>query len=519
MTSQTDSNRESLITLLLTGAWILLGVGLLVAWTVYPEVTWLWIALGVAFFGMLGGVIYRTRRAINSRTAAFGLNSVIFAVLVVSIVGVLNFFAIRYPLKRDVTRAKLHTLSEQTVKVVKGLQKEVKAVYFSKAPQREQVRPLLDNLKGLSTKLAVEYVDPDRETARAKQASIKKYGTLQLVVGQKDNNIEDPTEEKITNALIKLLKEKAQTLCAVTGHGEKSFGDGGSEGYEVVKKALGDQAYEVKDLSLAQETRVPDHCDAIAILGPTKSFFEPEIKALSDYLMNGGKVLAAVDVNIKGAEYAPELLKLLERWQVRAARALIVDPLSRMLGVDAAVPILATFSKENPITKDFQTNCYFPFARPLEIVPSAPSTLTVQWLGQTTPKSWAEGDLLELARGQVSMNPGADKPGPHNVAIAVSGKPRDSKAAKDTRMVVFGTSFFATNNHQRFGGNLDFFMNSVAWLLEDENLIAIRAKEEGPGKVELSDKQANFIFLLSVILVPLAVAIAGVAIWVLRRRL
>jgi hypothetical protein len=55
--------------------------------------------------------------------------------------------------------------------------------------------------------------------------------------------------------------------------------------------------------------------------------------------------------------------------------------------------------------------------------------------------------------------------------------------------------------------------------MEDESLIAIRAKEEGPGKVELSQKSGTFIFLLTVILIPLAVAVSGLVIWIVRRRL
>ena len=55
--------------------------------------------------------------------------------------------------------------------------------------------------------------------------------------------------------------------------------------------------------------------------------------------------------------------------------------------------------------------------------------------------------------------------------------------------------------------------------MEDESLISIRAKEEGPGKVELSQKSGAFIFLLTVIVVPLLIAVAGLVIWIFRRRL
>ena len=109
--------------------------------------------------------------------------------------------------------------------------------------------------------------------------------------------------------------------------------------------------------------------------------------------------------------------------------------------------------------------------------------------------------------------------GPLNAAIAIEGKVKDSKAARNTRMVVFGSSNFATNNFARYAGNLDFMMNAVSWVMEDESLISIRAKEEGPGKIELSQKSGTFIFLLTVIVIPLLIAAAGLGIWIVRRRL
>jgi ABC-type uncharacterized transport system involved in gliding motility auxiliary subunit len=109
--------------------------------------------------------------------------------------------------------------------------------------------------------------------------------------------------------------------------------------------------------------------------------------------------------------------------------------------------------------------------------------------------------------------------GPLDAAIAVEGKQKDSKAPRNTRLVVFGTSNFANNNFSRYGANSDFFLNATAWVMEDESTISIRAKDEGASRVELSQKQGMFIFLLTVIVIPVSIAVAGIVVWVLRRRL
>lgn len=513
-----NSNKSSMAPLL-WAATGLLFVGLLVARAVYPELVWLTLGLVVPLLGVLGVLIVQNQKALKSRTAAYTLNSIVTVFLVIGIVGVLNFLASKYPLKADLTKGKVHTLSDQTTKLVKGLQKPVKAVYFSKVNQREQVRALMDNYRNLNTKFEVEYTDPDREPARAKEAGIKKYGTLLLSSGGKESRVDDVTEEKLTNALIKILKEKSATLCSLTGHGEKDFTSQETEGYSIVKKSLTDQSYDVKEVNLVQEGKLPESCDAIAILGPNKALFEAETKLIRAYLENGGRAIIATDISLKGPETSPELLAILQDWQVKATPSLVVDPLSRMLGVDASVSILASFSKDHPITKDFQGNCAFPFTRALEIIPGAPASLHSQWLAQTTPKSWAVTDMKQLAKGEVRFDPATDKAGPLTAAIAVEGKKADSKATKNTRIVVFGSSYFATNNFSRYAGNLDFFLNAVSWVMEDESLISIRAKDEAPGKVELSQKSGTVIFLLTVILIPLAIAVSGLVIWIYRRRL
>lgn len=515
MKSNIQNNRGLILSVLAC----LLLLALLLARTIFPELIWVSVFFGVLLVADLAALIKENRRALTSRQAAYGLNSVVTILLVLGILGVLNFLAVRYPFKTDLTKNKVNTLSDQTVKLVKGLQRPVKAAIFVKMPQKEQYRPLLDNYRALNPKFEVEFVDPDREPTRAKQAGVKKYGTLLLTVGTRDTKIEEPTEEKLTNALIKLTKDKSPQFCAITGHGEKSFSSSDAEGYESVRKALGNQAYEMKDIALAQEGKVPDTCDAIAIMGPTKAFFPQEVKALRDYLDNGGRALIALDVNLQGGEYSPEIVAILETWGIKPEVAVVIDPLSKMLGVDASVPIVATFSKENPITKDFQANCYFPFARPVPAIAKAPEGITVQWMGQTTPKSWSEGNLKQLSSGEARFDNDSDRPGPVVVATSAQGKQKDSKASKNTRLVVFGSSHFATNNYARFGGNMDLFLNSASWLMEDESLISIRAKEEGPGKVELSQKSGLFIFWLTVVIIPLLVSIAGVVIWVLRKRL
>lgn len=125
--------------------WISAGVlmmALLFARVIYPEMLWLSVVLVLPILGVLGTLVVQNQKALKSRTAAYGLNSVVTVVLVLGIVGVLNFITSRYPLKWDLTKNKIHTLSDQSSKLIKTLPKPVKATFYAKLSQKDQIRPL-----------------------------------------------------------------------------------------------------------------------------------------------------------------------------------------------------------------------------------------------------------------------------------------------------------------------------------------------------------------------------------------
>lgn len=500
--------------------WIGFGVlslGTLFTTILLEDKSWITATVAALWLIDLGLLIRENRKALTSRTAAYTFNTLTVAILVVSILGVLNFLGQRYPGKLDLTKNKLNTVSDQTTKLVKGLAKDLNVSFYSKVGVREKFRPLFDNYKAMNPKFKVEYIDPDKEPTRAKAAGVNKYDTAVLQYGELNQKVEDPNEEKLTNALSKLLKDKKPTVCYVTGHGEKPF-TGQQDGFDAAKKGLEDQSYAVKEINLAQEAKVPADCDTLVMIGTNKALFANEAKSLDEYLSNGGRAAIALDMDLKGADLPKEISATLSKWYVKSPKYLIVDPFSRMLGVDASVPILATFSKEVSITKDFQTNCFFPFARPLEIITGAPDTLKVKWLGQTTPKSVAIKDLSGIASGQVKVKD-QDLKGPLNAIVSVDGKLKDSKASRNTRLVIFGSAHFATNNYSRYGGNMDLFLNSVSWLVEDENSISIRAKEDDAGQVNLTAATGLVIFWITVVILPLIIATMGIVIWIRRKKL
>jgi hypothetical protein len=68
-------------------------------------------------------------------------------------------------------------------------------------------------------------------------------------------------------------------------------------------------------------------------------------------------------------------------------------------------------------------------------------------------------------------------------------------------------------------GNSDFFLNTIAFLTEDENLIRIRPRRVVGDSVYITERQGRLVFLVCLIVLPLAPVVAGTVVLARRRRL
>jgi ABC-type uncharacterized transport system involved in gliding motility auxiliary subunit len=124
-----------------------------------------------------------------------------------------------------------------------------------------------------------------------------------------------------------------------------------------------------------------------------------------------------------------------------------------------------------------------------------------------------------------------DKPGPVVIGAAVAVTVPDAKPASndpaaaaddetrkpETRVALIGDSDFAANYALGIQGNRDLFLNTVNWLAQQENLIAIRPRESSDRRVTLTARQQTGIFWLSLLGIPAMALAAGIYTWTRRR--
>ncbi len=476
----------------------------------------------------LGGLIWLNQRAlkeaVRTRSVRYGANAAMTMSLVLAIMVVFSYLNFNHFIRKDLTKNRAHSLSDQTIKILKDLNQDVKLLAFVKTGDRDAMRSTIDNYLYQSKKVSIEWIDPDREPVRTKANNVKKYGTIIVQAGKRDTRIEEVTEDKLTNAFLKVLKDTAVTICFLTGHGERDLTATAGEGYSAVMQDLASQNYEAKSVSLLEDPKVPAFCSALMVLGPKKAFFPKEISSLRDYLDTGGRAFFALDPNVKGdSPTSPEIAELLGDWYVSVPNNIVIDPASKVANVSPTVPLIGIYSKESPITRDFtgQNTSLFALTSTVDVKAGAPSTLTTVWLAKSTAYAFAKSNFAkELASGKIIKDPNKDVQGPNTVMAAVSGTRMGVKKPEKTpRLIVVGTSEFGSNKLIRYGGNSDLFLNAVSWLVGDESLISIRPKDESNDKATLSEIELRYSKLLTMLLLPGSSMFMGILVWRRRKRL
>ena len=71
---------------------------------------------------------------IKARQTKYTAYVAVYILVIIAVLGVANWLANRYDKSYDATANKQFSLSDQTIKVVKGLKQDVKITYFGRRP-------------------------------------------------------------------------------------------------------------------------------------------------------------------------------------------------------------------------------------------------------------------------------------------------------------------------------------------------------------------------------------------------
>jgi gliding motility-associatede transport system auxiliary component len=482
-------------------------------------------------------------RFAGQRSAREGANAVVLVAAVLGILVAINYLANRHAKRWDFTAARQYTLSDQTLKTLADLDQDVEIVLLdnpssSRALAARDLLALYDDAGG---RVRTTVVDPDADPEKALSyqdpgAPALTLGTVLVVAANRKERATAATEPEITNAILRVLRSGKKKIYFTSGHQEKSIdASDASSGLSVMKGKLEASTYEADTLVIARSAeggkmKIPDDAGALVVAGPKTDFLPTEIAAIDEYLSAGGKAIFLIDPKTQGQ--TDSLCAFLRKKGAVVDDDVVVDPLS----APPLYPIVRSYG-QHPIVESFSNGIsVFPLVRSVARAEDAPEEVEVTPLFSSEAESWGETRLDELLARQ---GPAPDqKKGPLTLAVALSMKAKtDAKApeakttqgeggdtespapsARETRMVVVGDSDFIANELASAPVlNADLFLNMINWASQDESLISIRPREPQDRRIFLSSQQTTNILLLSLLIIPGAILVAGFSVWWGRR--
>jgi len=476
------------------------------------------VLLAIAFFSSLDDLRERMQSGEARRVGKYGTSAVLSTVLGIAILGMLGYLGTQNSVRFDWTEGGVHSLADQTQKVLAALERDVEVTAFYSPMDRPVVRPLLDKYAYESERFQVSWADPTSRPDLVEQLGITREqlasGLLHVTLGDESTVLTELDEERLTNALVKLARSAEKRVYFLTGHNERPATGEEAEaegGFGRAAAALRNENYLVDSLVLATVGDVPADADVVVIAGPTRPLLPQERGALQRYVDGGGALFVMVDPMAK-----TDLYEDLGRWGIRLGDDYVIDQVQGLFG-RAATPVANQYA-DHPITRDLREVTIFHLVRSVETTEEAKDRFLA--IVYTSENSWAETNLE--AEPEFDAD---DRKGP--VPIARAGHPFVSNVdgeqpAPDPetapRLVVFGDSDFATNELLDAYRNRDLFLNSVNWLLGDVEKIAIRPNASRASRFQLTADQFSIIRYLSLFVLPEALAMLGAVSWWMRRR-
>ncbi len=517
------------------------------------------VLLGLAWVGL---VLYgMARYSLREGKSLYGLNTVITSILFLCICIVIYAFAAHGNRSWDLTEEGRRTLSDQTVQILENLTKEVNVIACFVQTEDEFVRTgkdktarFLEQCAQHSGLLKVEFLDPqvDRMRLEGLNVIVSPQGTVVLKCGLRQQTISlsgaSPRleEREFTNALINIVRDTQPKVCFLSGHGERNIDDGNEKsGASMLKKVLEMEGYAAERIAIRLSApEIPSDCDVLVInglglQGPQSDLHPNEIRAIEEYMDRGGRLLILLDPwrKLTTAENQTEQLLpwLKNKYGVVVEDGILVSPTSQskiVVDLTANTDLFpdgpdsgfrGCFNATHRITANSAEQGLMQIARTVDLADTMPEGVTGERLLRSTPDFYNESDInLLLSGGRISKSSG-ERNGPLPLAVAVAAKTDfqvgDSGKTRDARLVVFGDSDFASNSQlTTIWGNLNLVLNSMAWLTENDELIAVRPTTKDESPVILSDSDRRTIVYVAVLGTVQAIALAGLVTYFLRRK-
>lgn len=492
---------------------VILYFVLIALWISIPEVLALNVSLTIFNLVLTMVLIYLNREALSkyyqSNQFQKLTEALVYLFLLFCLIGVVNYWAFKHPQQLDLTAYKMNSLTDQTKTLLKNIKGELKFKLFARKQESLLWMPIIEFYRAEKNNISILKVDIDVRPDLVADYQITDAATLVIEYNGKRQYVTERDELNITNGLIKITRPSDPVAYFAQGSGAADINNPDTEGLKFIFEAVKNSAVDVRPINLLSVQEVPFDAKALIIWGPKSPLQPTELAVIQRFLDRKGNLLVALDPDLNHDNQA-ELRKILTRYKLNILNDLVIDRKSFVNGSNGSIPLIETYNTEHAITKKFKGQAFFPLVSSMEenMAATVEGTVTVLSTSSPFPESWGETDIKEFAAEKVVFTPGKDHPGPRNLAMSFE--------SKYNKIVAFGNSGFVLNAYSKFGTNYALFLNSLAWLVDEDRLISFNLPIVQSEPIFISTPQMGIVFYFSVLFSPLI--LFGVSIYMYRRK-
>jgi hypothetical protein len=482
---------------------------------------------------------------------------------------VVNVLSARHFKRWDWTSDRRWSVSAATAETLAALKApvDVWAIAGPSDPEEPSLRQLLTAYRAESQQVVVHWVDPDRDAAelmdlqrrfdlgagRTEDGRVATDAIVIVASGDRhwfltasdmfeasdDDKRARPREERaLTQAIRSVLGGEPPKLCFTTGHGELTLEPGKDEREWL--GALRDLLQKSNYALASIDTRGEDAhepfatCQVVILAGPRTAMAPEEANRLRSWVLEGGSLFAAVgpiEADTKTGFGSAGLEAVLDPFGIALDDDLVADdaPATAIAGTQgegffaAASPHPATAGLVASGGRDPATppRVAVFFTRSMHAVGSANDAHPAALLTTGAP-AYAKTDLHGAdSWGDAPPHAAGDRAGPFVVAMAAERPRTGSHAEHGPRLVVMGSRFALAEDNWRqpraMHGTAFLVDNALAWLAARPGVVDIPDRAEVPAGMRVSEQGRIEVRNYVLVLMPLAAALLGVAVWAFRR--
>lgn len=435
----------------------------------------------------------------------------LFALLLVAAAFLVVYLLRDSPWQWDITQNKRGSLSTATGDVLRNMAEPITITAYATThdPMLGDVRTLISDFltpyRLIKPDITLTFVDPREQPKETAAANVRANGELVIEYGKRKEHLSTLNEQSMANLLMRLARDQERLIVFIDGHGQPKLDGNANFDLGRFGQQLQVKGFTLQSISLSIAPEVPENAAVLVLTHPRVDMLKGEVDKLVRHVERGGNLLWLID-----QEPLHGLQPLVEQLKLQLGPGVVVDPAAAQLGIQPTIALSSNYGF-HPITEAFSRyNTAFPFARALGL-PADAAPWHASVLVEAAQSGWVETGSLD---GELRFDPNRDVRGPAVVAVALERALED----KSQRVVVVGGSSFLSNAFVGLLSNVDFGVNLLNWLAEDENLITIQPRERVDATLEVSRPLLTFLVFGFLLFLPAALLVAGGMIWWRRRR-